>query len=128
MTCEQRAIVPPLEQGAETAVRILPSERPIVLELVNTLALHPGGLRRWSVMRAIRNERERASRDVPQKFEADVERIFRRYCAGSEASSGHALFYRPQEKAGEVWAVFFDRAEAWREAQRGEGGIGTHSS
>lgn len=122
MTREQHAEVPAQEQDADVAVRTQPSERPIVLELVNILGLHPGGLRRWSVMRAIRNERERASRDVPQKFEADVERIFRRFCAGTQARPGEALFYRPQEKAGEVWAVFPDRAEAWLEAQQGEAG------
>jgi len=118
MTCEQGSEVSAMEQ--EVAVRITRSEQPIVLELVKALMPHRGGLRRWSVMRAIRNERERASRDVPQKFEADVERVFRRFCAGAEScqcTKGTELFFRPEEKAGEVWAVFPDRAEAWLMAQ-----------
>lgn len=113
---QQRLTVSEADQEASVAVRISRSEEPIVLELVNALLPHRGGLRRWSVMRAIRNERERASREVPQKFEADVERIFRRFCAGAEScqcAKGTELFYRPEEKAGEVWAVFPDRAEAW---------------
>ena len=52
----------------------------IVEELVAALAPHPGGLRRWSVMRAIRNSREAVSREIPLKLEADVERAFRQLC------------------------------------------------
>jgi hypothetical protein len=39
----------------------------IVEELVAALAPHPKGLRRWSVMRAIRKSREAVSRDIPLK-------------------------------------------------------------
>jgi hypothetical protein len=122
MTYEQRSYAPEPGQESSIAVRTLRSEQSIVQELVKVLAPRPGGLRRWSVMRAIRNDRERASRDVPQKFEADVERIFRRFCAGTEAclcAAGTELFYRPEEKAGEVWAVFPDRAAAWLKMHSG---------
>jgi len=78
----------------------------IVEELVTALAPHPGGLRRWSVMRAIRKGREAVSRDIPLKLESDVERAFRKFCRGDEMrGSGTVLFYRPAEKAGEVWAL-----------------------
>ena len=78
----------------------------IVEELVAALAPHPGGLRRWSVMRAIRKGREAVSRDIPLKLESDVERTFRQFCRGDGMrASGTVLFYRPAEKAGEVWAL-----------------------
>jgi hypothetical protein len=78
----------------------------IVEELVAALAPHPAGLRRWSVMRAIRKERQALSRDIPLKLETDVERTFRRFCRGDGVrGSGTALFYRPSETAGEVWAL-----------------------
>ncbi len=78
----------------------------IVEELVAALAPHPGGLRRWSVMRAIRKSREAVAREIPLKLEADVERAFRQYCRNDGMrASGTALFFRPAEKAGEVWAL-----------------------
>ena len=83
----------------------------IVDELIAALAPHPKGLRRWSVMRAIRKSREARSRDIPLKLEADVERAFRRFCRGDEMRApGTTLFYRPAEKAGEVWALEGDCA------------------
>ncbi len=81
------------------------------------LRLHSRGLRRWSVMRAMRDNRNRQSRDIPQKFEDDIERVFRRFCAdGDTAGLGCAVeqapFYRPRETAGEVWALYPERADA----------------
>ena len=85
----------------------------IVEELVAALTPHPKGLRRWSVMRAIRKGREAVSREIPLKLEADVERTFRRFCRNDEMrASGMALFYRPAEKAGEVWALDAEYAGA----------------
>ena len=85
----------------------------IVEELVAALAPHPGGLRRWSVMRAIRKSREAVSREIPLKLEADVERTFRQFCRNDGArASGTALFCRPAEKAGEVWALDASYANA----------------
>jgi hypothetical protein len=105
-------------ERAEMAAQ-LRADGPILVELIKVLAPHPGGLRRWSVMRAIRKDRESAARDIPQKFEDDVERIFRRFCAdAADAKPGtcaakDAFFFRPKEKAGEVWGVFPERAKAW---------------
>jgi len=83
----------------------------IVEELVAALAPHPKGLRRWSVMRAIRRNREAQARDIPLKLEAEVERAFRRFCRGDDMrASGIALFCRPAEKAGEVWALDAEHA------------------
>lgn len=86
-----------------------------VAELIAVLLEQPGGLRRWSVMRAIRTRREKANKPVPQKFEDRIERAFRGFCAGEQGKSddASALFYRPKDKAGEVWAVHAERARAW---------------
>lgn len=89
-----------------------------VAELVAVLSPHPQGLRKWSVMRAMRARAEKAGRDVPLKFENDVERAFRKLCEGDpvrgeQARANDALFYRPKDKAGEVWAVHAERARAW---------------
>jgi hypothetical protein len=91
---------------------------PILSELIAVLKPHARGLRRWSVMRALRDNRKRMSREIPHKFEDDVERIFRRFCAddvdpGMRACAAEkAPFYRPRETAGEVWALYPQRAEA----------------
>jgi hypothetical protein len=94
-------------------------DQAVIEELLKVLTPHPTGLRRWSVMRAIRTHRERAMMDVSPKFEDDIERVFRRFCAGfgdgktNSCSPANALFHRPAERAGEVWAVYPDRAKAW---------------
>ena len=91
-------------------------DNPLVGELVAVLARHPAGLRRWSVMRAIRAARSKAAKPIPQKFEEQVERTFRRFsaCATDGESrvctENEAPFYRPAETAGEVWALHPDRA------------------
>ena len=90
-------------------------EMAILKELVDVLQPHAQGLRKWSVMRAIRMQRNRVSQGIPQKLEEQVERTFRRFCAdASEAdnracSAENAPFYRPKGKAGEVWALIPDR-------------------
>ena len=87
-----------------------------VADLIGVLLAQPGGLRRWSVMRAIRQRRAKTQRPVPQKFEDKVERAFRGFCADDPMKAGEskdALFYRPKDKAGEVWAVHEERARLW---------------
>jgi len=95
---------PPADGGAVSR-----AERSTLDELIAVLAAHPRGLRRWSVMRAMRANRAKRGRDIPHKFEDEVERIFRRRCSGGaepqSPAPGEALFYRPKETAGEVWAV-----------------------
>jgi hypothetical protein len=92
------------------------ANQPILSELITVLKPHARGLRRWSVMRVMRENRKRQSCDIPQKFEDDIERIFRRFCAEDAGSGIHtaenAPFYRPRETAGEVWALHPKRAEA----------------
>jgi hypothetical protein len=93
-----------------------PGREPLLGELIAVLRSHPRGLRRWSVMRAMRENRKRQSRDIPHKFEEDIERIFRRYCAENADTRICAIedapFYRPRDTAGEVWALYPERAEA----------------
>ncbi len=82
------------------------SQDSLVAELITVLAPHPAGLRRWSVMRAIRRRRQAAARDIPFKLEADVERTFRLFCAPDGARApGTARFSRPRDAVGEVWAL-----------------------
>ncbi|HVP83469.1 MAG TPA: hypothetical protein VMS78_01995 [Rhizomicrobium sp.] len=111
MTYEEH--VERLETGldSEGHSRQMHQDRPIVLELIKALAPHKDGLRRWSVMRTIRKERECSSREIGQKFEDEIERTFRRYCVDPgntktrACAPEDALFFRPKEKAGEVWAL-----------------------
>ncbi len=84
-------------------------------DLVKVLSQHPSGLRRWSVMRAIRAERLRTNREIPQRIEDEVERVFRSRCEAfvqNADTAKTALFYLPKEKAGEVWAIYPERAMA----------------
>jgi hypothetical protein len=114
MTFEERIEALVQDRAAASEARALRSDQPVLRELVEVLSAHPGGLRRWSVMRAIRKLRDSAMRDIPQKFEDEVERTFRHYCADTDNSKVRgcapedALFYRPKEKAGEVWAIITD--------------------
>ena len=87
------------------------SNQLVLSELVAALKPHPRGLRRWSVMRAIRIERSRVSRDIPLKFESDMEGVFRKFSA--DPMDAHvrvcavekAPFCRLRNTAGEVWAL-----------------------
>jgi hypothetical protein len=88
------------------------------------LLAHPGGLRRWSVMRAMRKVWEGAQQEVSLKFEDEVERHFRYFsadddCAKSPEGTRDALFFRPSEKAGEVWAANPERVRMWLSVNAG---------
>lgn len=105
--------------GPRTAANLAQGADPIIVEeLVTLLATHPGGLRRWSVMQAIRRSRNRTTRPVSLRFETEIERVFRTLSAEGteprERDESPFLFYRPEGKAGEVWAVRPERAQAWR--------------
>jgi hypothetical protein len=120
---EQFEIAIPSDGDAPRTPSASASDRAILQELIKVLAPHPGGLRRWSIMRAIRKERENASRDIPQKFEDEIERTFRRFCADADnfktraCAPEEALFYRPKEKAGEVWALISPPPTAMRQVE-----------
>jgi hypothetical protein len=94
-------------------------EHSYLLDLIKVLRPHPGGLRRWSIMRTIRKNREMIGDPVPQKMEDGIERVFRNHCADTEGFKKRgcapetALFHWPQGKAGGVWAVYPDRADVW---------------
>lgn len=83
-------------------------ERGLLLDLVAVLEAAPKGLRRWSVMRALRERRRRAGHEIALKFEDEVERLFREFCVadeGSDGGGGAKPFFRPKDTAGEVWAA-----------------------
>lgn len=101
------AVLLPARQRTETV---------FLSDMIAILRAHPAGLRRWSLMRAMRTRAEAAGRDVSPKFEDDVERSFRRHCAGDAMRSSLSpqppeLFYRPKESVGEVWALDLAAAE-----------------
>lgn len=99
--------------------RAWPSNIIMVTELARLLLANPAGLRRWSVMRAMRKAWEREDREIGQKFEDEVERNFRHFSIDDDRSklqpleSEDTLFFRPRDKAGEVWAAHPDRVHKW---------------
>lgn len=113
----------PIRKAPIIAPDLTHAERTHLLKLIEVLLPHPGGLRRWSVMRAIRSMHEKAALEIPLKLEDEVERVFRRL-GGDESrclepgsrnrlEASAKLFCRPKDRAGEVWAVDPDKARAW---------------
>jgi hypothetical protein len=107
------AAAPELSQTELTCLR----------NLIRVLLPCPGGLRRWSVMRSVRQLIEADGREVPARFEDKLERVFRSHCGeysecvepgpGTQRDRATRLFYRPKDRAGEVWAVNAGKARAW---------------
>ena len=75
-------------------------------------------------MRAIRSLRENRHVEISPRIEDEIERVFRKSCAGEPLPKGakgrcapeDALFHRPKEKAGEVWAANVHLARVWLKA------------
>jgi hypothetical protein len=66
-------------------------------------------------MRAMRTRRARSGHEITPKFEDEVERMFREYCASEPPRENETRpFFKPKEKAGEVWAVDSTRLAAFR--------------
>jgi hypothetical protein len=123
----QDAPAEPLVALSSASPRRTESERACLRDLIEILLPYPGGLRRWSIMRAIRSRREKRDQELPLRLEDEIERVFRKFCAGEPLSKGvksgcmpeDVLFSRPKEKAGEVWAVDPHRARAWLTVETG---------
>ena len=93
-------------------------DRTLLKDLIDVLEANPKGLRRWSVMRAMRARRERAGHEITLKFEDEVERMFRENCVSDPPREDETRpFYKPKETAGEVWAVDPQRLTAFLERE-----------
>jgi enoyl reductase-like protein len=105
-----------MERRAET-------EHHYLLDLIEVLLPHPAGLRRWAIMRAMRKIHQSAERPISQKFEDEIERVFRNHCGDSanfkkrKFPPEKALFHWPQGKAAGLWAVYPDKAEAFLKSE-----------
>ncbi len=69
-------------------------------------------------MRAMRKVWQASQQEVSLKFEDEIERHFRYYsasddCAKSPDRAPESLFFRPSDKAGEVWAANPERVRIW---------------
>jgi len=97
-------------------------DRTLLRDLIDLLEANPRGLRRWSVMRGLRTRRERAGHEITMKFEDEVEHLFREHCMSEPPRENETRpFYKPKDKAGEVWAVDSARLTAFREREREAG-------
>lgn len=81
-------------------------DRSLLNDLIAVLQENKAGLRRWSVMRAMRTRRARTGHEITPKFEDQVEQLFREYCVTDPPRENETRpFFRPKDKAGEVWAI-----------------------
>jgi len=95
----------PVQHAERTPSRVR-VDRTLLADLIAVLEASPKGLRRWSVMRAMRTRRAQAGHEITPKFEDEVERVFRDHCASEPPREGESRpFFRPKETAGEVWAA-----------------------
>src|ERR1700741_4586052 len=90
--------------GARNITR-RPHYRALLNDLIAVLEENPAGLRRWSVMRAMRERRQSAGYEITLKFEDEIERLFREHCVSEPPRDNETRpFFKPKEKAGEVGA------------------------
>jgi len=107
----------PVRRAPRTRVRAL-YDRALLLDLIAVLEESPGGKRRWSVMRAMRTRRARSGHEITPKFEDEIERLFREFCAAEpQREDDTRPFVRPKDKAGEVWAVDGTRLRAFLQSE-----------
>ena len=66
-----------------TVKKRIQEDRLYLFDLVRVLEPYPAGLRRWSVMRRIRKNRDMARLPIPRNMEDAVERVFHNHCAAS---------------------------------------------
>jgi len=93
-------------------------DRSLLNDLIAVLQENKAGLRRWSVMRAMRTRRARTGQEITPKFEDHVEFLFREYCVTDPPRENETRpFFRPKDKAGEVWAVDDQRLRAFLKAE-----------
>ena len=111
------------DKTSPTVKKRIQEDHLYLLDLVRVLEPCPAGLRRWSVMRRIRKNRDMARLPIPRNMEDAVERVFNNHCAASNyfkklgTAPEKALFYWPEGKSGGVWAVYSDRAKSWLKAE-----------
>jgi hypothetical protein len=107
----------PVRRAVRTPARAR-HDRTLMRDLIAVLEANPAGLRRWSVMRAMRMRRTQAGHEITPKFEDEVERLFREYCAPEPPRANETRpFFKPKEKAGEVWAVDPARLRGFHEGE-----------
>lgn len=70
-------------------------------------------------MRAMRKVWKDTQQEISLKFEDEIERHFRHFSQDDDAAKSsertleEGLFFRPRDKAGEVWAAHPDRIRDW---------------
>ena len=92
------------------------SEQHVTNDLVRVLRPHWQGLERRLVVGAMRARYRSIGRDVPVTLGDDVDRIFERSCSDSSKlgrRSSTAIFCCRRERAGEIWTLNVEQADAW---------------
>ena len=104
----------------------LREEARYVADLIDVLRPRSGGIRRWAVMQAIRRNRAKTGVPISDRFEDGVESAFQQHCADSDVfkrgsvPAKPALFHWPLGKAGGIWALYAEAADAWLRDRSGQ--------